>query len=69
MELDVVFFVVAGIGDPGCPRVPYHIAGVTDPSYSAGDKVFTDTRIHRAPDCAITRGERICINRGAISSS
>jgi hypothetical protein len=25
------------------------------------DKVFTDTRIHRAPDCAITHGEHICL--------
>jgi hypothetical protein len=64
-----MWFVVAGIGDPGCPRVPYDITAVTDPGYSAVDKVFTDTRIHRAPDCAITRGERKCIWRDAISSS
>ena len=30
--------------------------------YSSADKIFTDMRIRRAPDCAITRGERIPLN-------
>ena len=30
------------------------------------DKIFTDTRIHRAPDCAITWRERYMFNRGVI---
>jgi hypothetical protein len=41
--LDVCFFVVAGIADPG----------------SIARKDFTDRRIHRAPDCAVTCCRRI----------
>ena len=37
------------------------IAGIADPGYGLTDKIFTDTRIHRAPDCAITCRERISL--------
>ena len=40
-----------GITD--CP-IPY--------GYSSADKIFTDKRIRRAPDCAITRRESIPLN-------
>jgi hypothetical protein len=39
----------------------YISAGIADPGYSGVDKIFTDRRIHRAPDCAITCREGICL--------
>jgi len=40
----------------------YISAGISDHGYSTTDKIFTDMRIRRAPDCAITRRERIPLN-------
>jgi hypothetical protein len=43
----------ARLGEIGCGLL---VRRFPDP-----DKVFTDTRIHRAPDCAITCRKRICL--------
>jgi|SRR5215831_17134195 len=58
------FFVVAGTVDPADTNafLLFTRAGITYPAYSAQrDKVFTDGRIHHAPDCAITSREGICL--------
>src|SRR5437899_4478973 len=56
------FLAVAGIGDPGGVNAGYHDCRSRRPQLQRGnDKGFTDTRIHRAPDCAITCREGICL--------
>ena len=62
-ELDVAFFncshrPMAGSSFAG--TVTFVGRRPTGRGYSAQrDKIFTDTRIHRAPDCAVTRIEDI----------
>src|SRR5437899_7915059 len=57
------FLAVAGIGDPGGVNAGYHDCRSRRPQLQRGnDKGFTDTRIHRAPDCAITCREGICLS-------
>lgn len=54
------FLAVAGIGDPGFVSVRhYDCRGHRPRLQRTSDKIFTDIRIRRPPDCAITRSERI----------
>jgi len=58
-----VFFAVAGIGDRGSRKARQRLYVYRDPPILASTwarKVFTDRRIHRAPDCVTIGHRHIC---------